>query len=246
MRYTVTEVLAEPSGTPRRLLGVEWMTYAFTGCSGVIATEAAATVDWGELPDLGGPSLTAPVVHGIYQIAPEAWTGALKEHEVFSGPGASHKNPVYTESLTEARKLPYWRDPTLPTGWRLDAAISGGLADPAYGYTAEYVNERGYPAFTLKGYHADARYYAKRAAWSRSSGQGVRETRMIAGRPAVVIHGGPGYAGRRWSVTVWVYDEATESEYKIIASDWSLTAGGGNAGAVIAIARSLFEPPNPQ
>ena len=64
---------------------------------------------------------------------------------------------------------------------------------------------------------------------------------MIVGRPAVVAYGGPDYAGPIWPVTVWVYDEATQSEYEIIASDWSLTAGGGDVEAVIAIARSLFE-----
>ena len=163
----------------------------------------------------------------------------MRAGEVSSGPEASHKNPVYTEDLAVARTLRYWRDPELPEGWRFDRAISGGLADPAYGYTAEYVNEEGFPAFTLYGYHADARYYPEEASWN--DGDSVRWARMVAGRPAVVIHGGPHDTGRSWPVTVWVYDEATESEYEIIASDWSLTAGSGNVEAVLAIARSLFE-----
>ena len=48
VRYRVTEVHDDPGGeTARALFGVEWMTYAFTGCSGDIATSAAATLDWG-------------------------------------------------------------------------------------------------------------------------------------------------------------------------------------------------------
>ena len=54
VRYKVNEVKPDSSGTvPRKLLAVEWMTYGFTGCSGVVSANAAATVDWGELPDLG-------------------------------------------------------------------------------------------------------------------------------------------------------------------------------------------------
>ena len=61
VRYKVTEVKPDPTGTvPRKLLAVEWMTYAFTGCSGAVSASAVATVDWGELPDLGGASLTVP------------------------------------------------------------------------------------------------------------------------------------------------------------------------------------------
>ena len=101
------------------------------------------------------------------------------------------------------------------------------------------MNKQGYSAFTLFGYHADALYHAEEASWN--NGNSVRETRTIAGRPAVVIYGGPSYSGRIWPVTVWLYDEDTEGVYQIIASDWSLTAGSGNVEAVIAIARSLFE-----
>ena len=244
VRYRVTAVPAAQAEAPYREFGVRPETYVFQGCqSGSLPTDGttAAFSAAPELPlaHLGGLSLTAPVIHGIFQLVPAGWTGATRAGEVSQGPGGSHKSPIYTESLTEARTLPYWREPEFPEGWRLDRVISGGLADPAYSYTAEYVNGQGYPAFTLKGYHADARYYAEEASWN--NGNSVKETVTIEGRPAVVAHGGPDYTGRRWPVTVWVYDEVTESEHKIIASDWSLTQGSGNAGAVIAIARCLFE-----
>ena len=47
VRYKVTEVKPDPAGAvPRKLLAVEWMTYAFTGCSGAVSANAPATVDW--------------------------------------------------------------------------------------------------------------------------------------------------------------------------------------------------------
>ena len=198
VRYTVTAVKPDPAGAvPRKLLAVEWMTYAFTGCSGAVSATAVATVDWGELPDLGGPSLTAPVVHGVYQIVPRHWAGATRAYEEVLPAVFSSDNPAYTEDLAEARRLPYWRDPALPEGWRLDRAISGGLTDPTHGYTAEYVAADGSAAFTLKGYHAGARYRPEDSFWNTGSLPWVenpiiaRETRVIAGRPASVVYSPP-------------------------------------------------------
>ena len=243
VRYTVTEVKPDPTGTvPRKLLAVEWMTYAFTGCGGTVSGDLAASMDFGPLPDLGGTSLTVPVVHGIYQLVPAGWTGATRAYEEVQPPNNSSNSPVYTESLTEAGNLPYWRAPDLPAGWKFDRAISGGLADPGYGYTAEYVAADGSSAFRLKGYHASARYYLEEA--TRSGNGGSWETRAIAGRPAQVVYSPPG-AAHDWHfpITVWVYDEASESEYKIIGFDLSLR--GANVDAVIAIAESLFTPAPP-
>ena len=67
---------------------------------------------------------------------------------------------------------------------------------------------------------------------------------MIAGRPARVAYSpsGPSHISL-FPVTVWVYDPATESEYTLYGHTKSLR--GAYVDAVIAIARSLFEPPNP-
>ncbi len=40
------------------------MTHAFTGCGGAVPAEAAVSLDWGDLPVLGGASLRVPIVHG--------------------------------------------------------------------------------------------------------------------------------------------------------------------------------------
>ena len=67
VRYeTVTESRAPPScRTPRgrlapeTVLGVEWMTFTYTGCSGAISASDNAQIVWGSLPNLGGESLSA-------------------------------------------------------------------------------------------------------------------------------------------------------------------------------------------
>ena len=116
VRYRVTEVRPNPPGgaAPRKLLAVEWTTYAFTGCTGAITPDAAAAFDWDPLPNLGGPSLTAPIRHGPFQIVPEDWEGQVEQDPFRPWPGNSYANPVGTTELAEARQLPHWRDPTLP------------------------------------------------------------------------------------------------------------------------------------
>ena len=138
VRYRVSEVLPDPAGgAPRKLLAVDWTTYAFSGCSGAIAADAAVAFDWGPLPDLGGPSLAAPIRHGPFQIVPEGWEGPVEEDPFRPWPGNSYANPVATADLAEARRLPRWRDPTLPAGWTLLLASSGDpSSDPPYGYCA--------------------------------------------------------------------------------------------------------------
>ena len=133
VRYTVTEVQADPVGTsPRKEFAVEWMTYAFTGCSGALSPTTPAILQWGPLPALGGTSLTAPVIHGIYQLVPEDWTGAAETGQLHHPPGVppgpfmgGHQTD--TRDLTEARAHPYWREPDgLPAGETFQIAVTGG------------------------------------------------------------------------------------------------------------------------
>ena len=260
-RYTVTSIPALAADAGYREFGVAPVTYAFTGCSGALAApagegarEASATapviavdVGFGDLPNLGGEGLTAPVVHGIYQLVPEGWSGATKAYELNVGPGApSYENPVFTESLAEARKLPYWREPDLPAGWSFSYAVSGNLAGPARGYTAEYVRADGYPAFTLEGYHASSRYYPGEASYEvdipvvGGKGMMVLEARTIAGRPAIALYSPPG-PKHPWNagIWLWVYDAATESEYHFIGATSAVK--GANLDSAIAIVESLFD-----
>lgn len=157
VRYTVTAVKPDPAGSiPRKLLGVEWMTYAFSGCSGTIAADTDVRLDWGPLADLGGSSLTIPIRHGPYQIVPVSWSGDEEEPTWHESPGYSATNPVYTSDLERARLLPYWRDPALPSGWRLRRVESGDVSGPTYGYMAHYGTAEG-ETVTVQGYASNDR-----------------------------------------------------------------------------------------
>ena len=256
VRYTVTEVKTDPAGTsPRKEFAIEWMTYAFTGCSGAISSTATASFAWGPLPDLGGPSLTAPVIHGIYQLVPEGWTGTTETGQLHHPPGVP-PGPFMgghwteTDDLTDAHAHPYWREPDgLPTDVTFSRMITGGYDTTPIGYCAVYVSAEGFTAIVICGDYAFSRRYAYESSWIANERdpsnlrQGVLETRVIAGRPARVQYSplGPNH-----SVTmptrVWIYDPATETQYEI--DPFRSSFYGANIDAVIAIARSLFEPPN--
>ena len=246
VRYTVTDVKDDPAGdAPRKLLAVAWMTYAFTGCSGAISPTATASFAWGPLPALGGTSLTAPVRHGPYQLVPEDWTGAVEAPESHYPTSYSpFTTPIYMADPDPAvaSELPYWREPTLPAGWALHTISRGTVNDPPFGYTASYSIPGGWIGVRIEGYYAVGRGWAEEASWS--DGGGVYETRMIHGRPARVMYSPPGLNhDPLFPLTVWVYDPVTQTEYAVYGYAGILL--GDKVDAVIAIARSLFESPNP-
>ena len=248
VRYTVTEVKPDPAGTvPRKALGVEWMTYAFTGCRGAVSTDADASVTWGTLSDLGGTSLTAPIRHGVFQIVPENWTGAIHPGETYELPEQAPPYPgpyVETQELSTARDFPYWREPDLPAGWQFSYAFTGGL-DVSYGYCAIYSDADGYTAVKICG---EALFgpgtWQMGAAGPNTDGTReyvyVREARRISGRPAAVQYSPEGpLQHRSLRVTVWVHDLATQSIYIVTGLDPSLR--GSNVENAVTIASSLFE-----
>lgn len=242
IRYIVDEVSPDPRGEETRvLLAIRWITYAYTGCSGEIDADVDCDVRSGLLPDLGGSSLAAPVRHGPFQIVPEGWTGAVEAPE-YHIPASYPWDAVYLSNPDPAvaRAFPYWREPELPEGWTLLTLSRGMEFDPDFGYTAEYAMPGGRVGVKLSGYFASDRGWAEKSTWS--DGMGVRETRMIDGRPARVIYSPPGPKhSPTFPVTVWVFDPATQTEYAVYGEAGSLR--GGNVDAVIAIARSLFQSP---
>ena len=176
---------------------------------------------------------------------PETWTGETEARVRSTPPAYNRDNPRYTTDLATARTYPYWRDPALPDGW----AFLRAEMDPEttiYGYKASYRSPAGGGVgLRIVGEHAVGRGWPRNAAW-RPNGDdlGVTETRVIAGRPAQVIYGplGPGH-DPLFPIKVWIFDPATESRYTVHALTKNLL--GANVDGVIAIARSLFEPPNP-
>ena len=241
VRYQVSEVKPDPPGpAPRKLLAVEWTTYAFTGCTGAIVADAAVVLDWGPLPNLGGVSLTAPIRHGPFQLVPEGWEGPVEEDPFRPWPGNSYANPMGTTELAEARQLPHWRDPTLPSGWTFVFASSGDHhSDPPNGYCAWWANDRGYRGVGICGGFHPGPDQPVESSWHGGRG-GVVETRTIGGRPSFVVYSPAGPNHNRYhSIQVWIYDPVTAAVYDVEGYDWTLN--GSNVDAVIAIALSLFE-----
>ena len=237
VRYRVTEVGPDPAvAEPRKLLAVDWMTYAFTGCSGTIPADAGVWFRWGELADLGGTSLTVPVVHGPFQIVPEGWTGATQAAAHVDIPHQSAS--LLTSKLVEARSMAFWRDPQLPAGWSLTVASSGDpLLDPVHGYCAVWANDRGYRAVEICGQYLVENRAERDASWN--DGRGVVETRVLDGRTAILVYSprGRNHNAHR-SIQVWVFDQATSTLYTIRGYDDSLT--GSETGPALVIATSLF------
>ena len=240
VRYQVTEVMPDPSGTvPRKLLAVEWMTYAFTGCSGAVNASAVVSVKLGPLPHLGGTDITAPVVHGVYQIVPVGWTGATKA-SVRSERSTSYPPEVGTADITVARTMRYWRDPAVPEGWVFYGAAGGGdELQPVDGYCASWVAATGGRGFKVCGKKGHRIWFGVgEGSWH--GGNSVFETRVVAGRPASVIYS---TTDPFFPLQMRVYDPATDVEYTIWGYDQSVR--GGQVDAVIAIAEGMFaeQPP---
>ena len=231
VRYTVGGVAEGASSWD---LAVEWMTYAFTGCSGAVDAGASVTVRFGALPDLGGASLAAPVVHGVYQIVPVGWTGATKP-SVRSERSASYPLDASTTDIAVARTMRYWRDPAVPAGWAfLGAETGGGEIQAMDGYCASWVTETGEPALEICG-KKGTRYWFSAGEASWHNGASRLETRVVAGRPASVLYG---VADPYFPLSLRVYDPATDVEYTLRGQHRSVR--GWQVDAVIAIAEGML------
>ena len=125
--------------------------------------------------------------------------------------------------------------------------MSGDVAGPRYGYCAAWNDADGYEAVIICGHYADVRRGRYAASWLTNHDPPrllVRKPLAIAGRPAWVAYSPRGARhDASSSVVVEVYDPITEAVYEVRGTDPNLR--GANTAPVIAIARSLFEPPNP-
>ena len=271
VRYRVTDVPAADAAAAHREFGVRWETYVFQGCqTGSLPT--SATVKFTAAAELplkhnGGASLTDfAVVHGPWQLTPYAQPApgavgspaagiALKgavsasQPERFRTP-ATHGAGDKVTSLVEARRLPYWRDPSLPEGWTFSHLWIGGVISRP-GFEAVYLAPGGrHPAVSFHAVHAEWRYLPEAASWLTNhspSRRVVQELRVIANRAALVQYSPLGAqhhpSGR---VSVLIYDDVAECIYWVEGRSGSLGLRGGPAALerVLAIAASLFESPN--
>ena len=235
--YRVTGVEPDPTGAaPRKLLALDPYGYAYTGCSGVIAADASSVAMWREPLAWGGPDLAYPVVYGVFQVVPETWTGELDLGGYLAAPGDSADDAGTTESLAEARQLPYWRD--LP-GWTFIRASSGGLGDPVYGYCASF--RKGATGadgvVDVCASHASGRINP--SSTEDRFGATV-DVRIINGYPALGYYFPP--TSSNWfdgaPIRVTIYDAAAESVYRIEGFTESMR--GSNVEAVLEVALTMF------
>ena len=236
-QFVVTEVKDDPEGdVPRKALVVQWTIYGFTGCSASI-TDHAFSVIWGELPSLGGDTLTVPVMVGIHQLVPDSWTGTVREVAHEAAPGGSHLIQQANPSTAVLSALDYWREPKVPKGWSLAYVSAGTSSDPYRGFSAIYSPTGG--SGTSLEFHG---YFLSHRNWQVSSGSAsstvVVETRVIAGRPALIEYSPPGDSNDDYlPTTISIMDLATESGYTLTAYDSTLK----DIDTLIGIASSLFE-----
>ncbi len=257
VRYRVTSIAEAEGDAPYREFGVRRETYVFQGCQsgslpvgGTTAAFSAAR----ELPleHLGGTRLPSShaVVHGVWELY--SGGGVARETDVLIPEGSpAHIPPEFANtgtitSVTDARKFPYWREPTLPSGWQFYRLYVGGGGDLPPGYEAFFADGSGDHALEIRGEHVVGSPLPWEATWLTNVGERiVREPRTVANRPAVVMYSpnGPQQAKLFWA-RVDIYDPATGTVYTVIGS---ARMGGGPAGLerVLAIARSLFERPAP-
>ena len=267
VRYRVTDATGASKTAVAREFGVRAETYAFQSCQtgslptddGNASSTSPALALASELPleHLGGTRLTGfAVVHGMRQLAP---AGAL-DPGGYPVPGttiavepmlARELTPLgrsvpdlATSDLAKARQLPYWREPTLPTDWRLAEVRSGYYAEFP-GYEANYIGPEGQLAVRIRGLDAFRVPDTRAASWTVNEGRHliVRELRMIADRPATVTYSpsGPHHKATT-TIDVLVYDAVTNAAYIVYGMSGSLGLLGGPDAAerVIAIACSLF------
>ena len=228
VRYPVTEVKDDPAGDPpRKLLAVKVMTYAFTGCSGAIGTTGSCTLTWSPA-NLQSPVMNVPIRHGPWQLMPTGWTGKRERPVLLP-------RTILEEStdLAVVRQHRLWREPTLPTGWRLSEAFMG--PDGADGITAFYVDAEGTLGVTI-GIYQVALIGRTQNSDTADHAITIVETRIIDGHPAVVDYSLT--ENLLYSTRVQIYNEATGVQY--IAVGQHPTLKGTNIDGTIAIARSLY------
>ena len=263
VRYRVTGAPAPPSGASGRWeFPVAWMTYAATGvgCTGEVGAGTVFSVDE-EPAVIQSPRIASPVRHGLWLMVPTDWSGRREpakggdplratgnaiEAQAATVAGASDTgaSPWFeTSDASEARRrIPNWRDPALPAGWRLRRAEVGTGDAPPRGYMAEYEDAQGYLVlmiYVVQVQRLPVYQWAVRGSDdNRLVTRLVTELLVIDGHAGLVSYSPPGphhnpYADHR----VQIYDEPAGVKY------WMLFNWGTLRDA-IEIARSMYRTPS--
>ena len=245
VRYQVTEVPVPELDAAGRDFGVEWATYADTGCAGTVSTDTASRIAWVPLPitsrRIDAPSrvATTPIRHGAYRLYPTPWSGAAEEQALSVPDYRSRVGDTDDESaampswpsdvIAEVRQHPLWSDPVIPEGWELVRATAYSHYWVAGWYwtgTSTLVIHS-----QMRPYHPIPDTMPRRSPMSDKYNN-IYEMRTINGLPVVIWH--DPRAANRVGEQVRVYDKDTAIE-RIVT-----TYSGNNVDRTIAIALSLF------
>ena len=246
VRYVVDEVLADPSATLKSL-SVEWMTYAYTGCTGAVSLTGSRTLSW--TPSwVRAEDVTAPVRHGhLFVLYPHDWSGEIGEFSWSPPPLTITPTPdpgIRTQDITAARRLPLWRDPVLPEGFVFVEAHSNTWESPSTGYCAEYIAERTITGIyvanivrfcAFQGLRSSVRHQPIRT--STQTIPEIREMRIIDGHAAWMR-----YIPDLASIAIELIDESTGTYYRLESSGGPSGIGlSGDVDGTIAALRSLYQ-----
>ena len=240
VRYEVTEVKADPAGTaPRKEFAIKWRAYAFTGCTGSVATDTAVRVTWSPEPNFLATRTTVPVRYGPFELVPLGWKGVLEEvtkvpRASSGGSGAAGISEGTEESEWPSgdpavvRQHPLWNEPTLPAGW----TISSMSAEEWYVGVRYLGANRHWAAIT----------WIARQDWQprvlRVGDPGgpdyAEEVRTIDGHPAYLHY-------YRVAAAVYIMDETAGVEYFAVVFASASDPDGRGIDDAIALARSLYQ-----
>ena len=229
VRYTVTEIKPDPTGTvPRKLLAVEWLTYAFAGCSGAIETGGEHRIGWSPA-NITSPDVTSPIRHGNWLIVPQDWTGAMEEYVLVP----YRENPECEgDEPTTLEEHAFGRRPALPDDWVVENI-------------REMMCDLLHVTYRSADWTADIDVYISRQ-WAvpfhipwvdPSNTHEVVEATMIDGHPAVLRYDSRGF----FNLNMKIY-HSSGIKYEVWTRSQSLVS---NPQAVIDIARSLYDTPTP-
>ena len=175
-------------------------------------------------------AVTGPVRHGPFLVYPIGWSGETVTPTEVTLPSISGDvgMDLYATDVATARQHPLWRDPDLPSTWKLKYVKA-----PRYGhdgYKALYVTAAGYEAAYVG---AVRRNWQPIIVRTYANAGYVDELHLIDSFPMLLSYSLEG--NRDAYVAIW--DAATGIEYTVLGSHHSLT---NDIEATILIAKSLL------
>ncbi len=235
-RYRVTSA-ATVTPDVRADLGVEWVTYAGTGCSGAVHGSTSASFRWSPEP-VTSSDITSLVRHGPYRLVPAGWPGPIEQDllpERAESVDASEPPPPITGDIAEIRRHPLWNEPELPVGWTLHRSRAENTGRSYIELFYRDAGGYGYVEILIKEINWLPQIYPVVNPNPEPGGR-ILEATEIDGFPAVLWYTPTNDSGL--PVRIDISDPASRVRYTVLAKHWQLTR---DYQSVLAIVRSLYD-----